>query len=1044
MAGTQGGGGPAGVGLDEIIDAAGAEAALEDAAVAKIGRAVQRGGGPGLADAGAAVRASVRYHMELMLLGKSARHADREGRERERAIVLAGRKCSAVLEACPVPDDPVERMGHTLMLIANACVGERPEAARRYLEENARAWDTVGADAGRNLRALADVYTAVLLMASKGSREDLERAAGIAARAAGGGERPGGIGEGRGAADELAALRLTAESAREAAAFMLGGSPADVEARRDARFRDAVDRGIESGIGELDVLLSLVHAALVKMTRNSPWMMKLRGGRKSGEFAGMLAGRDLPVLELSFPQRAALAEGWLIDPGRGGAVACLPGPARALAAEFRILEALETARGGTAAWVAPDEAAAGRLAARLRRDLGGPPLGVSVERAGGAPCADGFDEDAISSGARADVLVAAPEKMLALLRQPGCGLAGSLALAVIDGADGIPGGPALEILVCEIKRGCPRADLLVLASSEADARAVAEWLDPGNPRAIAAGAGWRPNDLAVGVLGAARRGGRIVTSFRPLAAGGGTVSARGRFRVGSAGGGALPAGKAGRRALASLLATQFDPSQGLLVLGGSRGEAWRIADLICRGLPEPEPDAWRLLAGRFVAAELGGGFPLVRHLARGVGVCHGGLPCEVRELMARLMEGGRLRALVATPGIARGIDFPASVSILASRPYGGGRMPARDFWNLAGWTGRIDQPAMGVVGMVARDRADAARWSRYARRAPGDLESSLEGMVRGALEGGGALDLSRLAAADAGWSRLARYIAGAAGRGAGRAAEEAGLAVRRTYGYLRLQPAEREALEDAARRYAGRPGAGGPPGAAGFPAEALEGAARAARAAGIGSGDWSAEALFSSSSEKLPALLGAMEGIPGVGERLRAPSASGRTAPVVEIAWAMSGWASGAGIEEMARAHFGGGREGATDCAEAVCGDAAGAAALGLACIMGIPGVGPDLGGMSRGERRSALNLPAMVCCGADSDEAVLMRRYGVPRRAARRVGAAYAREGREIRAGPGIMRWLEELPDDAWRPLSGPAAPGADYKEVWRALAGAAGGRGP
>ncbi len=1051
-----------GISLEGWIGKAGA-AAHDDAVRTGISKAVRRGGAPELKNAEAAEQVARNYELAMVEFWKSALDAGPEDLEKNRALVRMCRKCFGMMEACPIPGEPAKMITHVLKILAYAYLGEKWEGARRYLKENKRVWDVApAAEKGWDRRVLAHIYLAILHVTRKETREDLEQSARIMGEM----EKGRGTyekeylektddGDKLGAARELAALYQLAKAVGLVSTYMRDGSPADVEERLDTHFQKAEFHSSGAGTKELDILLAILNPAFKKMVRNSVWTLARLPGRQ-GRFARMMMESSRPVFELLYPQRLAMLEKGLLGSAKA-VVASLPASSdKTTMAEFRILQALESARGGVAAYVVPSEALASQITARLRRDLGAPPLGVRVEKAGGAPHVDGFEEEMVSGEADLDVLVTTPEKLHLLIRSPGSRLAESLVLAVIDGADcmsGGAGGLGPEMLLSTIKHDCARSDILLMAASVPNGREIAKWLDPQNSRSIGADPDWRPGDRVVGLFRAEGRGRSIETFFRPLATGAWTVSANGEFRVGSADGFALPAGKVKdtRYALASLLATQFDPSRNLLVLGRGPGEAWKMADLICRSLPEPEPDGERLLARKFVASELGAGFPLVKYLDRGVGVCHAGLPDEVREVMERLMEGGRLRVLAATTSIARGMDFPVSGIIMASHSYPSAEMPARDFWNLADRAGRIGQPPMGVVGLATGNPDDGIE-AEYVKEAAKELTSALTGMVHRALDeaGGGALDLSRLAEDDAGWSGFAQYIAHMKNRipDMGRFVEEAEFVLGRTYGYRKLPQKERHALADAVRKYAERlyknPLASRLSGLTGFSPETLGGTMRAVRSAGIGRGDWNAGSLFAPASERLSALVGVMaESIPEVKKSMDIP-ASGRIS-TEGMGGVISDWVSGVRMAEIAEARFG--RSGAghvTERVGAICGIAA-AAARGMDAVQRMPGSGLDFEGMTR-EQRSALNLPAMVYHGVDSDGAVLMRMYGVPRGAARRVGEAYAREARDVRAGAsGVLSWLEELPDKSWGPGSGATMSGAEYKEVWRRLAGAvpaAGGR--
>lgn len=71
------------------------------------------------------------------------------------------------------------------------------------------------------------------------------------------------------------------------------------------------------------------------------------------------------------------------------------------------------------------------------------------------------------------------------------------------------------------------------------------------------------------------------------------------------------------------------------------------------------------LVKKYVAAEYGEEFELVKLLSKGIAVHHSGLSDEVRVLIEWLMERGKLNILVATTTIAQGINFPVSTIIMA-------------------------------------------------------------------------------------------------------------------------------------------------------------------------------------------------------------------------------------------------------------------------------------------------------------------------------------------------------------------------------------------
>ena len=1063
-----------------------------------LGLGRMRGEGAGGAGAAAASLDDIRHVAEAYELAAIDmwRYATRGGRSAaagagvpdaaRRAGDLEGlcRTSFAMLEACPVPDEPVQKICHVLLLFSYAYVGERGEAMRRYLDERRQevslpeAGEKEGSGRGWEYDMLAGTYAALLCVVRKRDAAELRRARGMIARL----RRMQGLHEqahldsfapGRrlGPARRLVSLYHLARCVELLAEFMETGEPSDVEQMLDFHFDEALAHGGDAGSHELDVLLRAIRPAFGRMARNSVWILARRAGAGGDGVAGFVAGltsSDRPVFEFLYPQRVAALEEGLLDPYNRSMLLSLPASGgKTLLAELRIVQAVlrgrrgrgrRGRRGAAVAYVAPTRILAGRITARLRRDLA--PAGIRVEGMSGAVGIDGFEDGILASGGPLDVLVATPEKLLLLIKSPEYGLAESISLCIIDEAHSLSGaerGLGLELLVSTVKRDCRRAGLLMLAPFIQNGREVAEWLDPDNPRLVSIGADWKPSERVVGACYARGKGRTIDTCFRPLATSTGTVGADKAFKIGTAKRFSRPASEVIRSSLklASLVATQLDTPRGVLVLARTIRDAWSAADLVCENLDGTpgRGDEEVELAKKFIASELGERFPLVGYLDKGVGVHHAGLPDEARHLVERLMEAGRLRALVGTTAAALDADFPVSAVLVSSykQPYS--EMDPGDFWNLVGRTGSMGQPSFGLVG-IATDRPGGPRMKRaeeYVKRTTGRLASPLAGMVSDALARHSQLDLSQLAA-EPRWSSLAQYVAHVWNRAVNLDdfAGQSEVALRLTLGYDQLDKAGREALRDAVRRYAdalgSSPGASIKSDLAGFSPQAVRSADAAVKAMEIEPGEWSPRILFSPSSKRLSGLIKVMAAsIPEIGGIWAdMPGRRGGDDGVAEI---ISEWVGGMDIPRIAQGHFGGAdRDGITGCVRAIYGGMIERAAWGLAGIQRICGGGGHggraAGGRPEGGGSSVRNVPAMVYYGVDTDAAVLMRMNCVPRSAAGRIGAAYAEGlagGRDLHSAGGreVREWLSGLGEDEWGRAGAGGMSGRDLQAIWARLSG-------
>ena len=980
------------------------------------------------------------------------------------------RQCFGLLEACPVPEEPASRFSHLLRLFAYAHMGDRWEAMRRYVRDRGGELRLPGAgmhDAaegrGWEYAVMAGIHGAVLRLAGMQSAEEL----GMCARAVD--ELRSGQGEYEraylkalepeprlAAARRLSAMYHLAKSVELLAEFMLRGSPDDIEARLDFHFGKSVAHSGRAGDAELDALLRIAHPAFKKMARNSVWILAKSAGGRVAEFVRSMSGSDRPVFEFLYPQREIALDGGLLDPAHRAMLINLPtSGGKTLLAEFKIIQA--TSGGGIVAYTAPTRALVNQVAARLRRDLG--PLGLRVEKMSGALDVDGFEDSLLAGPGRFDVLVTTPEKLLLLVRSPDYSLAGSLSLCIVDEAHNIGNGArgvSLEMLITTVKRDCGQSGLLLLTPFIPNSDEVARWINPHNPKSVKLGINWRPNDRMVGAFYAEGSRRSIETFFRPLATSADTVEIGGAMRVGKTDSFSKSAGRVKRTMedLTSLVATQIDSSRGLLVLGRTIKSTWKMADLIYDNIDaapggDDDDDGLAGLVKKFVAGELGARFPLARYLDKGIGVHHAGLPDEVRVLMERLMESGRLRILVGTTTIAQGLNFPVSGILVSSYWQRREAMRHSDFWNLLGRAGRIDQPSLGVVG-IAVDGARGERMgraARYVQESTEALSSGLARMVDDILAKHSRLDLAQLAG-EPGWSSFVQYIAHMKNQSDSldEFVSESEVILRQTFGYGRLEAGKQQTLLGAIRDYAAsldkRPDASRLSDLTGFTPESVERAAEAVRGIGMRPDEWSGKGLFAPASGRLAGLIGVMlDKIPEIGGMQEELRGDRRTHPDA-IAGIVADWVGGKEVAEIARARFGGtDQESVTACVRAIYGRIIQSAAWGLAGMQRIHGYGLERGGAPGAATASARNLPAMVYHGVDTDEAVLMRMNSVPRSVAVDIGRAYAEHlgGRDVHSAGGsgeVIEWLAAQPDSVWRPRSR-SMTGRECRLIWGELAG-------
>jgi hypothetical protein len=134
------------------------------------------------------------------------------------------------------------------------------------------------------------------------------------------------------------------------------------------------------------------------------------------------------------------------------------------------------------------------------------------------------------------------------------------------------------------------------------------------------------------------------------------------------------------------------------------------------------------------ASWLGEDAAITNLLRVGVGVHHGRLPDPVRRAVEDDFKAGRLLVLAATNTLGQGVNLPVRTVLVHSvrRRDDSGvetRLPARDYWNIAGRAGRAGFETDGLIVHLmlnARDKKDFAYFLEHSR----DVEPVVSSLFR--------------------------------------------------------------------------------------------------------------------------------------------------------------------------------------------------------------------------------------------------------------------------------------------------------------------------
>ncbi|MDR2204084.1 MAG: DEAD/DEAH box helicase [Nitrososphaerota archaeon] len=971
-----------------------------------------------------------------------------------------------LIQILPLPADEFQKINRLISLITYGYLGDNWEAVRRLLIEREKEL-TVDSNTGEWAeRVFKSIYMAIFYLIRRKSWEDLRQAiltinnlrlqqkqyekSYLEANKECAVAR----------AFELASLYHLAKSVELIGTYHLKGQPIDILELLDFQFENAIKYAEKGNIVSLNLMERMLQPTFKKMVENCVWTLANKVNSRVKKFVDLLVKGEPPIIEFLHPQRYSILEQGLLDPAHKAVVVNLPtSSGKTLVAEFRILQALNQFSGenGWIAYIVPTRALVNQITLRLRNDLSRSPLNIKIEKMSSALEIDAFEMEIIKSKNSFDILVTTPEKLSLLLRQNIERTMGRpLILAVVDEAHNIESkerGMNLEALLAIIKKDCPMANFLLLTPFVPNADELAKWLDPQHFKSIDLGIHfWKPNDTVIGELyGNMAHDGSVCTYFKPLLTSRDSIYLKEEILIKKDHACKFKRKDLNKKyLLTGLIASQLDEKQeSTLIIARTKGETYKIANLLYDRISNQVIDPKIELVKRFIAAELGDSFPLIKYLDKGIGIHHAGLPDDIRSLMEQLMEARLLNYLIATTTIAQGINFDVSTILMAAYNYPWtSHMPPRDFWNLIGRVGRVYSISAGTVGIAIKGdpgSEDSLKLAEFVRESTNRLVSSMVETVNSAFESAQAFDLTEHYR-DPGWSMFLQYIAHmfSASKSLEEFIAETEMTLRRTYFYNQLSAQNKVRLSESVKQYASAhldKDTAALSDSTGFCPETIKSIIKV-KGKKLTKEDWKASKMFSTTSDSLKQLVGIMLRTPEIKQHLKDVKIKGQSADSASLASIITDWVQGKDIMELSEKYFAGANANQiSDCVNVIYGQLTMSAAWGLAAFEKLPTSGID-GSLSVDEKRQLSNLPAMVYYGVDTDEAVLLRKASVPRTISRELGKKVKEQiGTEVfhKTTNDISIWLKDLPDADWQNAVTPGKliSGNDYKQIWQLLSG-------
>lgn len=1008
------------------------------------------------------------YELAIVDLWNYNFETSKENLEKRKTVNSLCKKCFDLLQTLPIPEEPLLKIKHVLKLFTYSYLGEKWEDMRRILNEETAIWNINRENDYWDVRLFCTIYLSLLYLVRKESWQDLNTSIEYITTLRIEQKKfektyldSKKDEDKKGTILELASLYHLAKAVDMMAQYMLKGIPTNILPPLEYHLDTSIEYSQSARIIELDILLIMLKATFRKMISNSIWNVASRINSRVTKFIKSLTEVDAvhkPIFELLYPQRVAILEQGLLDPASKAIVINLPtSSGKTIIAEFRILQALNQFydTNGKIVYVVPTRALVNQITSRLRRDLGGNHLNIKVEKMSGAIEVDSFEENILETSSF-DILVTTPEKLNLLIRNPNnVNFTKKIVLSIIDEAHNLSDknrGLNLEMLISNIQKDCELSNLLLMTPFIPNYHEVAKWLDPFNPRSISMELEWwQPNDKVVGIYFAEGNRNESNTFFRPLMTYSSTLTLNKKIKIGKYINKKYSLSKinSSKSNLTSLLATQIYDKQRILILAYNVESSWNIAKKIFDILPKETIYNENIdLVCRYISAELGENFPLVKYLTKGIGVHNAGLPDDIRELMEWLMEIGSLNVLISTTTIAQGMNFPVNGILLTSYSHPlSGPMPSIEFWNLVGRTGRIDHRSLGIVGIAVTKGEETKKAAEYVMKKTDELISVLKQMVEDATKLGNQLDLVALAS-EPEWSSFLQYISHMYKQSENlqKFIAEVNITLRRTYGFNQLTQKKKDALMDAVKDYAKKLDKNQSfatlSDMTGFSPETIEKTISKVHNLNITPSEWTSSRLFSNESKILAKLTGLMiNDIPEIRKELSDIKIKGTKITNETLSLLIVDWVSGKQIKDIALTYFGGSdTDSITKCVKAIYSKVANSATWGLAAIQKMPTSNTGLDKLTEDEKKKLVNMPAMIYYGVNSDEAILMRLNNIPRSISTKMGKLFKSENDLYKSkSTEVIEWLKKLDDTKWNNIvpKNKNLSGQEYKKIWKRLAG-------
>jgi hypothetical protein len=507
-------------------------------------------------------------------------------------------------------------------------------------------------------------------------------------------------------AEQLLGWYHISKTITETADYLTEGYNYKGKLESEIRIHSEVARKLFTSYPKLQSLVGIMEYNLVLLQNNSIWYStNAIQVRKLKEFCVAKSLSERAIIDLLPSQRDAINNS-LLDIAASVTVVEMPTSAgKTLLAEFNIIVTKALNADSKIVYVVPTRALVNQVYYDLKSDFEG--LNFSIEKTSGAIEIDPSEEALLKE--KIDILVSTPEKLDLLIRRNHESVE-DVALFVIDEAHMIQNGSRgtrLELLLAILKRERPNSKFMFLSPFLKDsASTIADWMG-GNKIKTPIRVNWKPAEkLLIGI----KQKGNFKKFSQTLLPSAYSHIADER-QMPDVMLDYAPSGETKEKYIEFTAKRYGAVNKSILYLCQGSGMVDNRAEYLYNTLAESPTSELIELVRNFIIDEVGKETVLTKVLKKRIALHHAGLSDETKLLVEHLIREKEIEHIFATSTLAEGVNFPVSAVYFDSYRKGPNKLTASDFWNIAGRAGRtlVDNFGKLIFPFNSTENAESAR-----------------------------------------------------------------------------------------------------------------------------------------------------------------------------------------------------------------------------------------------------------------------------------------------------------------------------------------------